>query len=250
MKISLITASYNSEKYIGETLQSVADQTYDNIEHVLIDGKSKDRSCEIIQSFAHVAKFVSEPDQGIYDALNKGTNYATGDVIGFVHSDDYLHSNTVIEEIANYFQKHPEISAVYGDIVFVNDDKKILRYYSSKDWTIEKMKIGKMPAHPSFFARTEVYEEYQFDLRYRIAADFDHILRVAKDPEFQIHYIPLITTSMRMGGASTDGIKSNLRINKEILQICSANGLKTNYLKIYSKYPSRILEFVHGRLGF
>ena len=250
MKISIITASYNSEKYIGETLQSVADQTYTDIEHVLIDGDSKDSTCDIIRSFSHVAKFILEPDKGIYVALNKGTNFATGDVIGFVHSGDYLHSNTVIEEIANYFQQHPEISAIYGDIVFVNDDKKILRYYSSKDWNIAKMKIGKMPAHPSFFARKEVYEEYQFDISYRIASDFDHILRVAKDPGFQMHYIPLITTSMRMGGASTDGIKSNLRINKEILEICKANGLKTNYLRIYSKYPSRVWEFVKGRLGF
>ncbi|MCO4818316.1 MAG: glycosyltransferase [Bacteroidetes bacterium] len=250
LKVSIITAAYNSDKYIKQTLKSVRDQDYDDIEHVLVDGGSKDNTNDIIQSFSHVTNYISEPDKGIYDALNKGVNRATGDVIGFVHSDDYLHNEKVISQVAEYFAKNPSVTGVYADIVFINDDKNIVRYYSSKQWKFNHFKLGKMPAHPSFFARKEVYESYLFDTQYKIAADFDQMLRTFKDPEFKFDYLPIITTSMRLGGASTGGIKSNIRINKEILNICKVNGIRTNYLRIYSKYPSRILEFVKGRLGF
>ncbi|MBO6516850.1 MAG: glycosyltransferase [Bacteroidia bacterium] len=244
MKVSLVTACYNSEKDLEQTLKSVADQTYNNIEHVLVDGGSTDSTLDIIKRFDHVTNWVSEPDKGIYDALNKGVQMATGDVIGFVHSDDYLLDNTIIASVVEQLTAKPQVSAIYGDIIFVNDEGKTIRYYSSKSWSFKKMAVGKMPAHPSFFARKEVYDRYLFNLNYKIAADFDHILRVSKDPEFSLEYIPLVTTAMRMGGASTDGIKSNIRINKEILAICKSNGVKSNYLKIYSKYPSRLLEFL------
>lgn len=247
MKISVVTSCFNSAKHVGQTLQSVANQTYKDVEHVLVDGGSTDNTVEIIGQFPHVTNWISEPDKGIYDGLNKGVNRATGDVIGFVHSDDYLKSDDVLEQIANFFQSNPEVSAVYGDIVFVNEEEEVIRYYSSKNWSLKKMTIGKMPAHPSFYARKEVYDRYQFNLEYKIAADFDHILRVALDNEFKLAYLPLVTTAMRLGGASTDGIKSNLKINKEILAICKANGVKSNYLKIYSKYPSRIMEFLKKR---
>jgi len=249
MKISIITAAYNSDKYIKQTLESVRDQDYNNIEHVLVDGGSTDRTNLIIQSFPHVTNYISEPDKGIYDALNKGVNRAAGDVIGFVHSDDYLYNDKVVTQIAKYLQDHPEVTGIYGDIQFVDDNKKILRHYSSKSWKFGHFSRGKMPAHPSFFARKEVYETYLFDTQYRIAADFDQMLRAFKDPEFKFEYLPIITTSMRMGGASTDGFKSNLRINREILNICKVNGISTNLIKIYSKYPSRFLEILRGRLS-
>lgn len=249
VKFSLITAAYNSDKYIKQTLESVRDQTYEHIEHVLVDGGSNDETNAIIKSFPHVKNYISEPDKGIYDALNKGVERATGDVIGFVHSDDYLHDNTIVSQIANYLVENTQVTGVYGDIIFVDDNKKKLRHYSSKSWRFKQFQFGKMPAHPSFFVRKEVYESYLFDTQYKIAADFDLLLRAFKDPEFKFDYLPIITTSMRMGGASTDGISSNLRINKEILDICKVNGIKTNYAKIYSKYPSRIWEFVKGRLG-
>lgn len=249
LKISIITAAYNSDRYIKQTLESVRNQEYDNIEHVLVDGGSTDDTNQIIQSFEHVSNYISEPDKGIYDALNKGINRATGDVIGFVHSDDYLHHDKVVSEIADYLQNHQEVTGIYGDIQFVDDNKKVLRHYSSKSWKFSHFSKGKMPAHPSFFARKEVYETYLFDTQYRIAADFDQMLRAFKDPEFKFEYLPIITTSMRMGGASTDGLKSNLRINKEILNICKVNGIRTNLFKIYSKYPSRVLEILKGRLN-
>lgn len=243
MKISIITAAFNSDKYIRETLESVRDQDYSDIEHVLVDGGSSDRTNEIIKSFPHVTNHVSEPDKGIYDALNKGVNRATGDVIGFVHSDDYLRDKNTISEIAKYLKSNPDCTGVYGDIVFVNDNKKVIRYYSSKSWRFKKFKFGQMPAHPSFFAKREVYESYLFDTRYKIAADFDQMLRAFKDPEYHFDYSPQITTCMRMGGASTDGLKSNIRINKEILKSCQENGIKTNLVNIYSKYLKKIFEF-------
>ncbi len=215
----------------------------------MVDGGSSDKTNNIIQSFPHITNYVSEPDKGIYDALNKGISRATGDIIGFVHSDDFLHDQHVISNVAEYFKQHPYVTGVYGDIVFINDEGNIVRYYSSKNWKMDHFKLGKMPAHPSFFARKEVYESYLFDTQYKIAADYDQMLRTFKDPEFKFDYVPLITTSMRLGGASTDGLKSNIRINKEILNICRVNGVRTNYLRIYSKYPSRILEFVKGRLN-
>ncbi len=247
MKISVVTSCFNSSKHVRQTLQSVANQTYTDVEHVLIDGGSTDNTVDIIRQFPHVTNWVTEPDKGIYDGLNKGVKRATGDVIGFVHSDDYLRSDDVLEQIADFFIANPNVSAIYGDIVFVNEQEDVIRYYSSKNWSFKKMSVGKMPAHPSFYARKEVYDRYQFNLDYRIAADFDHILRVAQDEEFTLTYLPLVTTAMRLGGASTDGIKSNLRINKEILAICKANGVKSNYLKIYSKYPSRVFEFIRKR---
>ncbi|MEZ4843441.1 MAG: glycosyltransferase family 2 protein [Bacteroidia bacterium] len=244
MKISIITATYNSSKTIKDTLESVCKQTYPNIEHIVIDGNSKDGTQNIIKSYPHVAFFISEPDKGIYDALNKGYSKASGDVLGLLHSDDYFFDNEVVEKIADAFLKYPEIDAIYGDIVFVNDDQKIIRRYSSKNWKLEKMKIGKMPAHPSFFAKKEIYTKYPFNIKYKIAADYDQILRVALDKSFELKYVPITTTCMRLGGASTDGLKSNFLINKEILEICKSNNYPTNYLKIYSKYPSRILEFL------
>ena len=248
LKFSIITASYNSDKYIKQTLESVRDQDYDNIEHVLVDGGSTDKTNTIIKSFPHVENYISEPDKGIYDALNKGVNRATGDVIGFVHSDDYLKDSTIISKIATFLDTH-KATGVYGDIVFVDDDQKVLRHYSSKKWRFNQFKVGKMPAHPSFFARKEVYESYLFDTQYKIAADFDQMLRAFKDPEFNFEYMAIVTTCMRLGGASTDGLKSNLRINREILNICKVNGIRTNLIKIYSKYPSRFLEILRGRLS-
>jgi len=215
---------------------------------VLVDGGSKDNTNSIIKSFPHVTNYISEPDKGIYDALNKGINRATGDIIGFVHSDDFMHDNEVLSKVADYFDQNPKVTGVYGDIVFINDDKKVIRHYSSKQWKFNHFKLGKMPAHPSFYARREVYEAYLFDTQYKIAADFDQMLRTFKDPEFKFDYVPLVTTTMRLGGASTDGLKSNLKINREILHICKVNGINTNYLKIYSKYPSRIWEIVRGRM--
>lgn len=245
MKISIITSTFNSGKTVADTLESVRDQTHGDIEHILIDGGSTDDTNDIIKRYPHVSKHLSEKDKGIYDGLNKGLKAATGDFVGFLHSDDYFVSKTVVEEIVAFLSTNPNLDGAYGNIVFVEDKGgKIIRKYNSRKWQFNDFKKGKMPAHPSFFARKSVYDAYSFNLDYRIAADFDQMLRCFSDDDFHFDYHGITTTCMRMGGASTDGIKSNLKINSEILAICKANGLPTNLMRIYSKYPSRLVEFL------
>lgn len=244
MKVSIITACYNNESTITDALKSVASQSYDNIEHIVVDGASSDKTVALAKTFRHVSTILSEPDKGIYDALNKGLDLATGDVIGFLHSDDYFHDNDVVQKIVDEFEAKPQVDCVYGDIVFINSDKKVIRYYSSKQWTPNKFQYGRMPAHTSFFAKKKVYDKHHFDLSYRIAGDFEQLIRILYVDRTPYSYIELIATSMRLGGASTDGFRSNLTINKEILRACLKHGIKTNYFKIYSKYFKKVFEFL------
>lgn len=243
MKISIITACYNNEATIRDSLESVKNQDYTNIEHIIIDGGSSDNTVAIAQEYEHVAKIVSEKDKGIYDALNKGLKAATGDVIGFLHSDDFFADDSVISKIAQGFADNPESECVYGDIVFINEEGKVIRYYSSASWNPSKFRYGRMPAHTSFFAKREAYENEPFDLNFRIGGDFEQLIRILLVKKRPYTYLPLVTTHMRPGGASTDGFRSNLTINKEILEACRQHGIKTNYLLIYSKYFKKIFEF-------
>ena len=242
MKISIITACYNNESTIKKCLDSVAQQEGD-IEHILIDGLSTDKTVKIIKNYKHVAFFSSEKDEGIYDALNKGLNAATGDIIGFLHSDDVFYSNNTIAQIEQYFLDDDSLDAIYGDIEFVDDQGKILRFYSSRNFNKNDFSRGRMPAHTSFFAKRKVYEEFKFKLGYEIAADFDHLLRVFHSGKYNIDYKPITTTRMLTGGASTKNIQSRITINKEIARSCKENGVRTNMLKIYGKYLHKIFEF-------
>ena len=245
MKISIITACYNNELTISDTLESVSLQSYTDVEQIIIDGKSTDRTLEIVSQYKHVAKVVTEKDNGIYDALNKGLEFANGDVIGFLHSDDTFKSNSVIEQIVRFFKENPELDGVYGDIVFVNEDGKKVRTYNSSKFQLVDFAKGRMPAHPSFFAKRKVYEKFNFNTQYKIAADFDQMLRTMKSGLFNIQYKPITTTKMLVGGASTKNIKARLTINKEILQSCKENGVSTSWWKVYSKYFSKIFEFIN-----
>lgn len=243
LKISIITASYNNEATIRQTLQSVASQTYPHIEHIVVDGLSSDSTLTILRDFPHVASVISEKDKGIYDALNKGLKAATGDIIGFLHSDDVFAHSEIIARIAQEFETNPKLDGVYGDIVFVNTAGKEIRFYSSQDFKLADFSKGKMPAHTSFFARKEVYAAFPFNLDFKIAADFDQMLRAFYAHTYHFGYIPFCTTKMLTGGASTKNIQARITINKEILQSCKANGLKTNLFKVYSKYLTKIFEF-------
>lgn len=225
-------------------MDSVAAQTYVNIEHVVIDGKSTDDTVAIIQKYTHPIHLVSERDKGIYDALNKGLKKATGDVIGFLHSDDVFISNDLLQEVHSYFAQEKSLDGIYGNIVFVNVAGKIVRKYDSSKFQLNDYSRGKMPAHTSFFARKKVYDAFPFDDSYKIAADFDQMLRVMRSNQFQIEYRPITTTRMLVGGASTKNISSRITINREILRSCRANGVKTNLLKVYSKYFTKVFEFI------
>ncbi len=220
MKISIITATYNSSAHIAGCLASVNGQTYKNIEHIIIDGASTDNTLEIIKSTIpkgqanRVTQLNSEPDHGIYDALNKGLRLATGDVIGFLHADDTFASSTIIEKIANSFSplggrspkdrggqhvfstrddKENIIHGIYGNLLFVDskNTNKVVRTWQSKPFHPKNVRHGWMPPHPTLFLRKEVYEKYGlFDTTFKIAGDYDFMLRIMTDPEMNLRYPP------------------------------------------------------------
>lgn len=220
MKISLITPVHNSINSINDLIKSVTNQNYSEIEHILVDGDSIDGTLETLNSYKKnnpEVKFISEKDNGVYDALNKGLNLATGDVIGVVHSDDFLNSNIIISEIASIFEKN-DIDGVYGDLLYVkrNDISKIVRSWKSRPFYPEMIKNAWMPPHPTLFLRKEVYEKHgHFDTSYKISADYEFILRIFKDQFLKFEYLPKTITTMRLGGISNGGLRNILHKVKE-----------------------------------
>lgn len=246
-KISIITVSRDSIKTISATINSVLSQTYPDIEYIIIDGLSTDGTDDLVKSYGtRIATFISEPDAGIYDAINKGIKLASGDIIGILNSDDFFYDNNVVERIADAFTRH-DIEAVYGDVQFVKNDctSDIIRYYSSKSFTPGKFKYGIMPAHPGFYVKRELFEKlgyYKTD--YKIAADYELLIRFLYVNKVKSRYLempPLVT--MRSGGVSNRNVWSNVILNREIMRACRENGIRTNYILIYSKYFRKIFEF-------
>jgi glycosyltransferase involved in cell wall biosynthesis len=249
-KISIITVSYNSIRTISDTINSVISQTYPNIEYIIIDGASTEGTVELIKSFGNkISKFKSEPDNGIYNAINKGIKLAEGDIVGIINSDDFFCSNNIIQKVADAFND-VETDAIYGDVQFVNNGNtsKIVRYYSSKRFNLEKFKFGFMPAHPGFYAKRELFEKlgyYKTD--YIIAADFELLLRFLYLNKIKCKYLEMPFVTMRTGGVSNKSILSNFTLNKEIARACKENGIHTNYFKIYSKYFTKVYEYIGNR---
>jgi glycosyltransferase involved in cell wall biosynthesis len=245
LKISIITVCFNAGKTIEKTIQSVLSQTYENIEYIIIDGMSKDNTLEIINRYRHkMAQLVSEKDQGMYDALNKGITLATGDIVGILNADDVFASNNIVTEIGNSF-KNSDADAIIADVAFINKGGNIIRSYSSKHWNPNKFVWGFMPPHPSFYCKRALFSRlgyYRSD--FQIAADYELLIRFIYKSKIKYIYLPLLMVLMNVGGKSTNGIKSNIVINKEIKYACELNGLKTNYLKLYSKYFIKISEFL------
>lgn len=235
MKISIITVSYNSAKTIEETLKSVKKQTYSNIEYIVIDGGSKDETISIIKKYEDLISYwVSEPDKGLYDAINKGINKATGDFIGIINSDDTFFENNTVEKIAEFLIENSELDAITGDIV-QHKDNKIIRKYSSSKWSPEKLKIGFMAPHPSIFIKTSLFSKYgNYKNGYRIAADYELIIRFFLKHKINYKYSNIITTSMATGGASSSGYKSYKIITQEIKKAFDEN--KINYAPLKVKY--------------
>lgn len=246
MKVSIITATYNSAATIRDTLESVASQTYVDIEHIIIDGASKDDTLEIVKQFPHVAKVISERDKGIYDAMNKGILAATGDVIGLLNSDDFLTRNDSIENIVNTLIE-TKSDSVFGDIKFVSqaDLSKVVRYYSSKEFKPNKFEWGYMPAHPTFYTYKKFYDEFGlYKLDYKICADFDFLIRLLYTHRLSYTYIKKDLVTMRTGGVSNINLKSRYILNKEIVRACNENGIKTNLLKVSLKLFNKLSELI------
>lgn len=227
-RISIITATYNCAATLGDALDSVATQNYSNYEHVLIDGASKDGTLALLESRrGQIATLISEPDRGIYDALNKGIHNATGDVVGFLHADDVYADARVLERIAAAFA-NPSVTAVYGDLQYVNkqDTNSIVRYWQAGPYSRRKLDWGWMPPHPSLYVRREAYARIGgFNTQYRIAADYDSILKLFTLPDFKVVYIPEVLVKMRVGGASNRSLENILRKSREDYAVLQRSGV-------------------------
>ena len=254
MKISIITTTFNSSSTLPHTFQSILSQSYSDFEYIVIDGASKDATLDIIKEyepkFGGKMRYISEPDRGIYDAMNKGIRMATGDVVGILNSDDFYTSPDVLDAIAKAFESEPSLDAVYGDIHFVrlSNPAKCVRYYSCKPFTRGWMRFGFMVAHPSFYVRRECYETYGlYKTDYKICADFEFMLRTIYLHRIKTKYIPMDMVTMRMGGASTAGLAVHKLIMKEHLRAYRENGLYTNVLLQSVRYLYKLTEFLKRR---
>jgi len=245
VKISIITATFNSSTSIKDTLESVNAQTYPNIEHIIVDGGSFDNTLDIVKDYGNkIATIISEPDKGIYDAMNKGIMAATGDIIGILNSDDFFTSTDVISTIVKKFEES-SIDALYGDVHFVNPDnlKKTVRYYSSAIFRPSLFRFGFMPAHPSFYMKKSCYEKFGlYSLDYKIASDYDLLIRYLYLHKIKYKYIKKDFVTMRTGGISTENVNSRIILNKEIIKACRQYGIYTNMLLLSLKYLYKIFE--------
>jgi glycosyltransferase involved in cell wall biosynthesis len=247
MKVSIITATFNSEKTIRDTIESILSQDYPNLEYIIVDGASRDRTIEIVQSYGNkITQFISEPDRGMYDAMNKGIYLATGDIIGILNSDDFYADPGVISNVVHTFiESHSD--AIFGDLVYVNanDLTKVTRYYSSSHFHPKLFAYGWMPAHPTFFVKRWAYEQYGvFQTDYQIAADYELLTRFLAKYQLSYSYLPQVMVRMRTGGASTHNLMSNWILNREIIRACAENGIKTNWLKVLSKYFKKVFQLI------
>lgn len=250
MKISIITATFNSGKTVRDTIESVLHQTYQEYEYIIKDGGSKDDTLEICREyepkFGGRMKIISAPDKGIYDAMNKGIEAATGNFVGLLNSDDFYTSNDVLQSIADAL-KDNDIDAVYGDIHFVkdNDLTKCVRYYSSALFKRRWMRLGFMPAHPSFYCKKACYEKFgYFDTSFKVAADFENLLRLIYKGKIKTKYIKKDFVTMRTGGASTAGFASRKTIMKEHLRGLKKNGIYSNFFLLSLRYFYKIYELI------
>lgn len=246
MKVSIITATYNSSNTIIDTLKSLEIQSYPNIEYIIIDGASKDNTIDIIKKYSSkVSKVISEPDNGIYDALNKGIAASTGDIIGFLHSDDIFAYPTAIEDLVSTLVNE-QSQAIYADLEYVSKEntKNVVRRWISGNYRHENLKKGWMPPHPTFFMKKELYKKYgTFDLNFKISADYDSLLRYLWLHNISVSYLPKVITKMRVGGESNRSFLNILKKTKEDILVLKKNNIFWIYpllMKNLSKLPQFI----------
>ncbi len=244
MKITLITATYNSAATIADCIKSVTEQTHHDIEHLIIDGGSKDKTLEIIKSMPNrVAKIISEPDQGIYDAMNKGIRLATGDVVGLLNSDDQFYSTTVLATINHCFESM-DIDCTFGNLIYSNEDGKVTRTWKSKPFQSGLFGKSWSPAHPTFYCKTALYHSYGlYKTDYKIAADVELMLRFLEVHRLKSYFIDEFLVNMLEGGVSNQGIQSTITITKELQRAFRENKLKFNLPKYLFHKGLKIKEF-------
>ncbi len=247
LTFSIITVCYNSAATLERALLSVAAQDWPHVEHIVIDGASTDGTLALLERHrASLACVVSEKDAGIYDAMNKGLARATGDVVAFLNADDCYADAGVLSRVAARMDGDG-LDAVLGDVAFFRPDAtdRMVRRYRSDRFTPARLAWGWMPAHPGLFLRKGVYDRAgPFDPSYRIAGDFEFIVRAFHGQSLRYAHVPEVLVHMQAGGASTAGLKATIRLNREVLRACRANGLRTNLAMILSKYPLKALEML------
>lgn len=248
MKISIITVVYNNDKTIKSAIESVLTQSYSNIEYVIIDGGSSDKTVNIINEYKdQIGYFISEKDKGIYDAMNKGINSATGDIIGILNSDDLYQDSTVIQTVMDHFNGDLNLDIVFGDLVYVKSDNvdKVIRYWKSRPYFRKYFEMGNVPPHPSLFVKKNVYAEAGlFNLDYKLAADYEFMLRIFKKHNFKSKYINKVIVKMRLGGATNQSFSNIKSQNKEILLAWKNNNLKVPLLLMPLRILKRLAQFV------
>lgn len=234
------------ERTIARSLESIADQKYPNVEVVVIDGASSDRTLEQLNPYSnHIATMVSEPDGGLYDAVNKGLEVTNGEIIGILNGDDYYAHPRVLDLYADKFEDD-NVGIVFGDLEFFppNSPDKTIRTYSSRKFTKEKLRFGWMPPHPTTFIRRAVYDKVgNYSTDYEISSDFEFLIRALHQRAERFARIDSVVVRMQYGGLSTNGVVATYQLNKEIIRACRSNGLKTGWPTIMLKFPEKLLEF-------
>mgnify|MGYP000930399813 FL=1 len=247
MKVSIITITYNSSATVEDTLRTVVSQDYPDLEYIIIDGKSKDKTLEIVEKYKHgIAKVVSEKDKGLYDALNKGIKHATGDIIGMLHSDDLYANDQVISKVVKKFEEDPSIEGVYADLVFVNrnDVNKVMRTWNSGEYEEDAFVRGWMPPHPTFFVKKECYEKFGgFNTELKLSADYELMLRLIHKNKIKLAYLNEVIVKMRMGGVSNVSFFVKLKANIEDKMAWKLNGMKPGILTMLLKPLRKIGQY-------
>lgn len=247
IKLSIITVCYNSSETIGDTIKSIANQSYKNVEYIIVDGASKDNTIEIVKSYGSVVtKCISEKDNGIYDAMNKGIQLATGDVVGILNADDVLNNEFVLEKIASAFESN-SVDACYGDLKYVRKDDltKVVRFWKSGKYTDGKFYYGWMPPHPTFYVRRSVYSRlglYRTDMP--SASDYELMLRYIHVNKIRLHYIEEVIVLMREGGLSNRSFKHRIDANRDDRRAWAVNGVEPKFFTLFLKPLSKLLQFV------
>jgi glycosyltransferase involved in cell wall biosynthesis len=244
-RVSIITVCFNSARTIRDAIESVLSQDYPDIEHVVIDGGSVDGTVQMLEEYRdRIAVLVSEPDRGIYDAMNKGLRLATGDVIGLLNSDDFYTDAAVVSDLVATMIG-ADAQAVFADLIYVDpsDVRRVRRYYDSGEWHPSKFRFGWMPAHPTLFVRSECYARAGlFSMDYQIAADFEMLVRLFHREAISYAYLDRPVVKMRVGGASMWGLRRSWRINREIVRACRANGIWTAMPLVLLKMPAKLMS--------
>lgn len=246
MRISIITVSYNSAATIKDTLQCINSQEHDDVEHIIVDGNSTDGTTAIISGFAHVNKFISEPDSGLYDAMNKGMKMATGDIIGILNSDDIYTDDSILKKVAAAFTD-PDVHCIYGDLQYVHQHnfKKVIRTWKAGKFSHKNFLYGWMPPHPTFFVRKEVYDKAGlFNTDLKSAADYEMMLRILYKLNYTAVYIPEVLVKMRSGGMSNASLRNRFKANREDAKAWKLINRKPHFFTLYLKPLRKIPQYL------